>query len=86
MPVPSSGLYVSYGLMETHKLRIGKVRARDQAADYWLQVAFTVSTCKRTHTQGVTAFGQGALKRELIAPVEQCECGGVCLSSQMNDM
>lgn len=55
-------LYVSCGLMEKHELRIGKVKARDQEADYWLQIACVVCDHVHSHTNKhiVPAFCQVA--------------------------
>lgn len=63
-------LHVSCGPMEKHQLRSGKVKARDQKADYWLQIAWIVwlhtHTCTHAHTQTrYSSSLSGGLKREL---------------------
>ncbi len=68
-----SRLYVSCGLIEKHKLRTGKVKARDQETDYWLQIACIVSGHTHTHTHKQahrSSFLSGGLKRELGAEAD----------------
>lgn len=60
-------LYVSYGLMAKHELRAAKVRAGDQEADYWLQIACIVSGCTRVNKHFEHGSLSGGLKRELRA-------------------
>lgn len=83
--VPRPDYTSAVGWERNMSLELEKVKARDQEADYWLQIAGVLSDCKLTHTQTNTScqlsvrwletWAQGRGWPHLLSNV--CMCVGV---------
>lgn len=82
-------LHLGCGPIEKHELRIGKLKARDQEADYWLQIAaqsWTVRSHMHTNTWCQLSVRWLEAWAQSWGWPHLWKCGGGCFSTQMNSV